>query len=152
MMFSPFLSKIVSASSAVHCYAYRRRRQKKQLSAPELSAAKSVCMKKTGLARLGFIREFSIVRERRHVTPCLSSVPLSTYRLMAIIKLNNNNNNTGYCERLWTSQLMHYMYTFAIHTVYLCDDCSQYGLQSNMLLPKYRSGNPLSSNVHDFLK
>ena len=32
-----------------------RRRQKKQLSAPELSAAKSVCMRKTGLARLGFI-------------------------------------------------------------------------------------------------
>ena len=32
-----------------------RRRQKKQLSAPELSAAKSVCVRKTGLARLGFI-------------------------------------------------------------------------------------------------
>ena len=32
-----------------------RRRQKKQLSAPELSATKYVCMRKTGLARLGFI-------------------------------------------------------------------------------------------------
>ena len=29
------------------------------------------------------IKEFSIVRERRHVTPCLSSAP----------------SNTGYCER-----------------------------------------------------
>ena len=34
----------------------------------------------------------------------------------------------------------------------LCDDSSQYGLRSHMLLPKYRSGNPLSSNFHDFLK
>ena len=33
-----------------------------------------------------FIREFSIWRERRHVTPCLSSAPSFTYRLMAIIK------------------------------------------------------------------
>ena len=32
------------------------------------------------------IREFSIWRERRHVTPCLSSAPSFTYRLMAIIK------------------------------------------------------------------
>ena len=51
-MFSLFLSKIVSALSAVHCYVYREkeeRRQKKQLSAPELSAVKSVCMRKTGL-------------------------------------------------------------------------------------------------------
>ena len=74
-------------------------------------------------------REFSIIRERRHVTPCLSSAPSST----------------GYCERLWTSHALQC-------NTYLCDDCSQYGLQSNMLLPKYRSGNPLSSNFHDFLK
>ena len=48
-------------------------------------------------------REFPIVRERRHVTPCLSSAPSSTYRLI----VNNNNNDTGYCERLWTYHALH---------------------------------------------
>ena len=31
MMFSPFLSKIVSASSAVHCYAYREKETKEAI-------------------------------------------------------------------------------------------------------------------------
>ena len=31
MMFSPFLSKIVSASSAVHCYAYREKETKETI-------------------------------------------------------------------------------------------------------------------------
>ena len=56
-MLSPFLSKIVSESSEVHYYAYREKESKETIedTGLELSAAKSVCMRKTGLARFGFI-------------------------------------------------------------------------------------------------
>ena len=78
-----------------------RRRQKKQLSAPELSAAKYVCMRKTGLAPLGFILAPPTVRavsfvdmDQRaytiHRTECLSRQNPSLIRRKNPAKFEND--------------------------------------------------------------
>ena len=60
-------------------------------------------------------------------------------------------NKLPSCGQL-TMQISYACIYVHVQACRLCDDSSQYGLRSHMLLPKYRSGNPLSSNFHDFLK
>ena len=80
-----------------------RRRQKKQLSAPELSAAKSVCTRKTGLARLGLFLarahcaavSFVDMDQRAytiHRTECLSRQNPSLIRRKNPAKFENDCN------------------------------------------------------------
>ena len=83
MMFSPFLNKIVSASSAVHCYAYREKKTKETIECTRALRSEVCLYEENWLGTFGFhsgprpVRAVSFVdMDQRaytiHRTECLS--------------------------------------------------------------------------------
>ena len=110
-----------------------RRRQNKQLSAPELSAAKYVCMRKTGLARLGFIlagpRPLCDMDQRAytiHRTECLSRQNPSLIRRKNPAKFENDCISRNGCRIKSTEPNLMILVSFSSAEDALSNDVKKY--------------------------